>query len=607
MKRRDTLALAGVLVAPSLQALAADSKLSTAADGKKVLRVVFPVAETGFDPPRLSDIYSRTVTAHIFDAPYEFDHLARPVKLRPRVAVAMPEHSDDYKVWTVRIRPGIFFADDAAFKGRKRELVAQDFVYTIKRFADPATNSPAWGSIEEQAILGLSALRDKALKNKAPFDYDTEIEGLRTLDRYTYQYKLALANPRHVENLSESGLTGAVAREVVELYGDKIMEHPVGTGPYRLAQWRRSSHMVFERNPNYREVLWNAEPAADDPEGQAIATRMKGRRVPLVDRVEVAVIEEAQPRWLSFMNAQVDQLPVPQEFVPIATPGGKLAPNLKKKGIQSWRVLLPFTQLTLFNMEDATVGGLQPHKVALRRALGLAMNCEREIQLAFRGQAIPAQAMSQPFTSGYRADFRSENGEYSPARARALLDTYGYVDRDGDGWREHPDGQALLLECATQPDGLSRQRDELLKKDMDAIGVRVVFKPAKWPENLKAVRAGKLMMWRVGSSASVTDGQEFFQRLHGPKAGQANLARFNLPEFDAVYDRLQALPDGAEREALFDKAKRIAIAYMPYKVHLHQYNDIVAQPWLEGYRRPLFWLDWWHMVDIDMSKRPAGV
>jgi ABC-type transport system substrate-binding protein len=607
MKRRDTLALAGAWALPGLEAWAADGKIETARDGSKVLRVVFTAAETGFDPPRLSDIFSRTVTGHLFDAPYEFDHLARPVKLRPRVAAAMPEHSDDYKVWTVRIRPGIFFADDAAFKGKKRELVAQDFVYSIKRFADPATKSPAWGSIEEQTILGLSALRDQALKNKTPFDYNTEIEGLRALDRYTYQYKLAQANPRHAEVLSDSSLIGAVAREVVELYGDKIMEHPVGTGPFRLVQWRRSSQMVFERNPNYREQLWDAEPAADDVEGQAMLKRLKGRRLPLVDRVVVAIIEEAQPRWLSFMNAQIDLLAVPQEFVPIATPGGKLAPNLKKRGIQSWRVLLPYTQLTFFNMDDVTVGGLQAHKVALRRALALAMNCEREIQLAFRGQAIPAQAMSHPFTTGYRADFRSENGQYSPARARALLDTYGYVDRDGDGWREHPDGQTLLLECATQPDGLSRQRDELLKKDMDAIGVRVAFKPAKWPENLKAARAGKLMMWRVGSSASVTDGQEFLQRLYGPQAGQGNLARFNLPEFDAVYDRLLALPDGPERDALFDKAKRIAVAYMPYKVHMHQYNDIVAQPWLEGYRRPLFWLDWWHRVDINLSKRPIGL
>ena len=208
-------------------------------------------------------------------------------------------------------------------------------------------------------------------------------------------------------------------------------------------------------------------------------------------------------------------------------------------------------------------------------------------------------------TSGYSASFKSENSLYSPARARALLDLYGYVDRDGDGWREQPDGQPLLLEWASQPDSLSRQIDELTKKALDAIGIRVIFKPAKWPENLKAGRAGKLMAWRVGSSATVTDGQQILQRLYGPEAGQANIARFRLPAFDAVFNRLTALADGPDRVAAFDEAKRLAIAYAPYKVHVHQYVDMLAQPWIEGYRRPLFWYDWWHLVDIHPARQTS--
>jgi ABC-type transport system substrate-binding protein len=605
VKRRDTLGLAAALTLPGLDTWAASGPIETAADGQKVLRVVFPVAETGFDPPRLSDLYSRTVTAHIFDAAYEFDYLARPVKMRPRVAAAMPEHSDDYRTWTVRIQPGVCFADDPAFKGRKRELVAQDFVYTIKRFADPTVNSPGWGAIEEMEFIGLAALHEKALKSKKPFEYDTEIEGLRALDRYTVQYKVARSSPRFPEQLTQSGWLGTVAREVVEFYGDKIMEHPVGTGPYRLTKWRRSSQMVLERNPNYREVRWDAEPAADDAEGQAIVQRLKGRRLPIVDRVEVQVIEEAQPRYLSFVNGQIDMLAVPQEFVPTATPGGKLAPNLRKKGIQAWRVLLPQTQLVFFNMENPIVGGLAPHQVALRRAVWLSFDVERLVRLGFRGQAVQAQSIIAPCTSGYDPAFRSENGDYSPARAKALLDLYGYLDRDGDGWRELPDGQPLVIEAHTQPDSLSRQINELMKKDLDAIGIQLVFKTAKWPENLKAVRNGKFMMWRVGTSASVTDGQEVLQRLYGPQAGLANIARFRLPAFDAVYEKLLNLPDGPERLALFDQAKRLAIAYAPYKVYLHQYTDVLAQPWLHGYRRPLFWNDWWQRVDVDMSRRPA--
>lgn len=613
MRRRETLGLAGALALPHLEAWAEAGKVATAADGQKVLRIVFPVAETGFDPPKVQDLYSRTVTAHIFETFLTFDHLARPVKLRPNVAVAMPEHSDDYKVWTVRIRPGIHFAPDEVFtdqngKPYRRELVAQDFIYTYQRFADPATRALSWSSLEEQGIVGLAASRaqaEKSGKGAKAYDYSAPIEGLKALDRHTLQFTLEHGNPRFAENLCDGGWVGAVAREVVERYGDKISEHPVGTGPYRLATWRRSSQIVLERNPNFRDEPWASDPEPDDAEGQAIASAFRGRKLPIVDRVEIQIIEEAQPRYLSFVNRQIDLLPVPQEFVPTATPGGVLAPHLKKKKVQSWRVLVPYVQLAFFNMEHPLVGGLEPHKVALRRAFWLAMNLERVVRLGYRGQAMPAESILLPGTTGYDPNFHSENGEYSPAKAKALLDLYGYVDRNGDGWRETPDGQPLVIECASQPDGLSRQLDELMKKDLDAVGIQVVFKTAKWPENLKAARNGKLMLWRVGSSASVTDGQEVLARLYGPQSAQANLARFKLPAFDALYEKTLNMPDGAERNALLQQAAKLAIAYAPYKVYLFQFADLLAQPWLHGYRRPLFWNQWWHMVDVDMSQRPA--
>jgi ABC-type transport system substrate-binding protein len=586
--------------------------VQTAADGQKVLRIVFPVAETGFDPPQVQDLYSRAVTSHIFETFLAFDHLARPPQLRPCLAVAMPEHSDDYKVWTVKIRPGVYFAPDEAFKDKdgkpyKRELTAQDFIYTYQRFADPATRALSWSAIEEMGIVGLAATRVKAEKSgkgAKAYDYSAPIEGLKALDRHTLQITLEHGNPRYPENMSDGGWVGVVAREVVEHYGDKITEHPVGTGPYRLTRWRRSSQIVLERNPNHRDRVWEAQPAADDAEGQAIARTFAGRKVPIVDRVEIQIIEEAQPRYLSFVNRQIDVLSVPQEFVPTATPGGVLAPHLRKKGVQSWRVLMPRVQLALFNLDHPVVGGLEPPKVALRRAIWLSMNVERFIRLGYRGQGVSAQSILIPGTTGYDAAFHSENGEYNPARAKALLDLYGYVDKDGDGWRETPDGQPLVIECATQPDGLNRQLDELMKKDLDAIGVKAVFKSAKWPENLKAVRNGKFMMWRVGSSASVTDGQEVLQRLYGPSVGQANLARWKLPAFDALYEQMLNMPDGPERNLLLQKAAKLAIAYAPYKVFLFQYEDVLAHPWLQGYRRPLFWQQWWHMVDVDMSQRP---
>jgi ABC-type transport system substrate-binding protein len=192
-----------------------------------------------------------------------------------------------------------------------------------------------------------------------------------------------------------------------------------------------------------------------------------------------------------------------------------------------------------------------------RRAIALAVDIDREIRLVRRGQAIPAQSPIGPETWGYDPTFRSEMSSYSVARAKALLDMHGWVDRDGDGWRDQPDGQPLVLEYATSPDQQSRQLSELWKKNMDAIGIRIEFKVAKWPENLKASRVGKLMMWGVGWSAGAPDGDTFLALGYGPNKGQANHARFDLPEFNRLYEKQRLLPDGPEREALFDHAKRL--------------------------------------------------
>ena len=599
-KRRATLkALAAASVAAPALARAQTSNGSTT----KTLRYPFEVAETGFDPVALSDLYSRIVTSHIFDGLYCYDHLARPFKIKPNTADGMPDVSEDFRVWTVRLKPGIFFQDDPAFKGNKRELIAQDYVYAWKRYFDPRWKAPAFPTIGELKMLGMAALRDAALKGKA-FDYDTPAEGMRAIDRYTLQFKFANPEPRFVQIMADSSLWGAVAREVVEAYGDAIPSHPVGTGPFRLVEWRRSSRIVLERNPTYREVLYDAEPNADDAEGQALLQKFKGRKLPMIDRVEIAIIEEVQPRWLSFLNKQHDLLYLlPYDFVNIAAPNGKLAPFLAKQGVQLYRTLASDVTLTYFNMEDALVGGYTPDKVALRRAISLAINIDQEIRLFWRGQAIPAHSGLAPNTVGYDTAFKSDTSSYDLPQARALLDLYGYVDRDGDGWREQPDGSPLVLQWGTTPDQRARQRDELRRKDMNALGIRVNFMPAKWPENLKNARAGKLMVWNLGYSAAAPDGQPSFDRGSTTHKGGQNLARFDDKRFDAIYQRIRVIPDGPERERLFFEGKRLLAAYAPYKFHVHRILTDLAWPWLIGFRRPPYWLPWWQYVDLDAAEQ----
>ncbi|MDO9316313.1 MAG: ABC transporter substrate-binding protein [Burkholderiaceae bacterium] len=579
------------------------ARAAAASPAQKVFRYAFPVAETGFDPVQISDLYSATILSNIIESPLTYDYLARPVKLKLQTAAEMPQVSADFKTYTVKIRPGIYFADDPAFKGHKRELVAADYVFSLKRIFDPRWKSPSYPSLADEQVLGLEALRTKAIKDRTPFDYDTEIEGLRTLDRYTYRITLGKPSPRFVNNFASSG---ALAREVVEAYGDKIMEHPVGTGPYVLSEWQRSSRMVLTRNPNFREQFYEAEPPADDPAAQALYARMKGKRLPMIDRVEVSIVEESQPRWLAFLNAEHDMLErLPAEFTTLAIPNNRIAPNLAARGIQMVRTPGSDIAFTYFNMRDPLVGGYTPEKVALRRAIALAYDTQTEIRLVRRNQAVPAESTLPPMTFGYDPKWKSEMSLYDPARAKALLDLYGYVDRDGDGWRDRPDGQPLTLIYSTSPDQTSRQLNELWKKYMDEVNLKVEFKIGKWPEQLKAARAGKVMMWGLGQSAGSPDADGFLALAYGPQKGEGNLAFFDLPAFNKLYDAQTGLGDTPERLALMQEASKLLVAYMPMKVHAHRIATDLTFPWVIGYQRHPFMREFWRYLDIDAARAAA--
>jgi ABC-type transport system substrate-binding protein len=600
MSRRDVLRAAGAAglagLLPATAANASDLR------EPKVFRWAFPAAETGFDPAQISDLYSNYVLSNIFEPPLQYDYLARPARFRPRTAAAMPVIAADFLSLTMRIRPGIYFQDDPAFKGQRRELTAADHVYQLKRVADPRWKSPLWPTIETARIVGLAQARQRA-QATGRFDYDTPIEGVRTLDRFTLQLRFEEPSPRFYSNLADARVFGAVAREVVEAYPDDIMGRPVGTGPFRLAQWRRSSRIVLERNPGYREEVYEAEPAPGDARAQAILKRLRGRRLPMVDRVELDIVNESQPRWLAFLSGQHDTVNIPLEFIHIAAPNGEIAPSLARRGIGLERLINPDVVVTYFNMDSPVVGGYTPEKVALRRAIGLGYNVDEEIRLIRRGSMAPAQSQVPPLTSGFDPTFVSEMGTFDRARARALLDVYGYLDRDGDGWREMPDGARLVIEFATESSQLDRAFNEMWKRQLDGLGIRVDFKVNQWPENAKNARAGTLMVWTLGWSAGGPDPDSFLALGLSRNIGGSNYARFNRPEYDRLYDLQRQMPDGPERDRVVHEMKRLFVTYMPYKIHGHRYVNDLTQPWLIGYRRHPFARDFFKWIDIDASAR----
>ncbi len=568
----------------------------------KVLRLALPSRENNFDPAQVSDVISAAMVSSLFDAPLTYDHLARPAKLRANTAAGLPAVNADFTHFVFRIKPGIFFPDHPAFGGKPRELVAADYVYSIKRYYDPATRSPTLFHYEGAGLLGLSELRKQSLDQKKPFDYDTEVPGLRTLDRYSFELRVARPAPRLPYVLASPALAGALAREVVEVNPGTIGERPHGTGPFKLGAWTRGTRIVLERNPAHRHNVYDAEPNADDAAGQALARQLRGRQMPMLDRVEISIIEEAQPRWLSFLNQQIDMVAVPNEFVNMAAPHAQVAPNLAKRGVRLHQEVAVSTWYTYFGMEDPVVGGYEPHKVALRRALAMAYDVQREIDLVRRGQAMAPQTILPPGIPGYDATLKSEMSDFSLPRAKALLQLYGYVDRDGDGWREQPDGTPLVLEYTSETSQLARQLQGIWQKSMNALGVRINFTVRAWQENIKASRAGKLMMWGTGWTAALPDASYFLDVMYGPNKGMSNHSRFDLPAVNELHLRQRVLPDGPERAALVQQALKLSLAYMPMKATAHPINSWLTHAQVKGYVPHPFIRDYWRFMDMDTSE-----
>ena len=569
---------------------------------EKVLHYAFEIAETSFDPQRISDVYSQILNNGIYDVPVTYDYLARPAKLKPNTLTALPEVSPDGLTYTLHLKPGIYFVDDPAFNGKKRELVAADYVYGMKRVLDARVRASQLSEIEPYVVGAAEAAKKSRETNS--FDYDAPLEGIKVIDRYTWQVKLKQPIAVFMFQFADCRIACPVAREVAEKYGDDFGSHPVGTGPWKLSFWKRSSKIVLEKSPSFREEYWDANPNPDDKRGQEIAARLRGKRIPLIDRVEVSIIEETQPRWLAFLNGEMDLTWVPEEYTNQGMPGNKLAPNLAKKGIaMEQSPLLDLTYL-YFNMEDPVWGGYTPDKVALRRAVSLSYKTKDEIQIIRKGQAIPAQTPYSPGVTGWDENFRTNAGENNIAKAKALLDMFGYVDRDGDGYREQPDGSPLVFPFNSTPTARDAQMDELWKRSLDDIGIRFVVNKAKWPDLLKAARQHKLPIWSLGGAASMPDADTWLSSLYGPN-DDGNLGAFKLPQYDRLYEKARMTIDPQERTRLYQQMAKLVVAYVPWKLGVHRIRTFMWWPQLYGFRQhPMYTYNFWKYVDIDNSKRP---
>ncbi len=596
--------LSGSLFAAFLVALVLP-KLPAHAVEKKTLKIAFRAAETGFDPQKIEDRYSVGICENIFDSLLSYDWLARPVKVVPQIVESVPVGEEGGTRFTFRIKPGIYFANDPIFKGKRRELVAKDMEYAIKRFRDPANRSPySW--LFEDRIVGLDEFV-AAAKKSGKYDYEAHIEGLNVLDKYTISFKLREPDYNFIYFFTLP-IVVPVAREVVEGYASDTMAHPVGTGPYMLKEWVRRSKIVLEKNPDYRghtlETRY-ANPA--DPWDQAAIKSLGGKTLPLIDRIEISPIEEEQPRFLAFMNHEHDYLEeTPAVFIDQILPNGKLSPEMQKRNIRAFREEAPEITYDSFNLDDPVVGGYKPENVGFRRALILAHDRSQEISIVRRGQAIAAQSPVPPGLIGFDPTFHAIEQEFNPARAKAMLDMLGYVDKDGDGWRDLPDGKPFRLTYKYRAtEDTARQLAELWAKCLADVGIRMDAVAVQFADLLKDRKVGKYQVSGVAWTADYPDAQNFLQLFYGPNTNISNDARFKWPEYDRLYNQSLKLPDSPERNKIYREMNRILVVYAPWRYGVHRIFNHILNPWVLGYKKHPILFTSFKYLDIDAVAQKA--
>lgn len=534
-----------------------------------VRRVALGAKIRGLDPQDMGDTTSSSVGAKIFETLYTYAYLERPYKVIPMLADGMPEISEDGKKQTIRIKRGIYFADDPAFpEGKGRELTAKDFIYAWKRMADLNNRSTNYSSIFQGYIEGLDGFRDYTTTT-VDVDYTRPVEGLKAPDPYTLEIKLTKPHNFLLYWLAHLP-TAPVAREVVERYGKDMVNHPVGTGPFILEGDYRSNRFSMVRNKNYRDVRY---PELASPELEAMGLlKDAGRKIPFIDRIEWSIIEESQPHWLAFMAGEFDSAGIPKDnFDQVITSKKGLTAEMKEKGINLIKVEDPSIFYYGFNMNDPVVG----KNKKLRQAMSMAFDRETYIDTFLNGRGSIPVGPIPPMIPGYRPEKKNPYTRYDLDEARNLFSDAEKING----------GPIPTLKLAIPGnDTTARQMGEFFRIQMQRLGLEVEVDYMTWPKFQDATKTRSHQLFALGWVADYPDAQNFLLLFYGPnRAPGPNSCNYSNPEFDALYEKAVALPDPEDRLPLYHRMEDIVIEDCPWLLSTYRVVYALYYDWLENY------------------------
>lgn len=543
----------------------------------KELNLISPAKVAGFDPVQASDMYQTLEIGKVYEGLYEFHPTKRPYMVHPNLAEDMPQVSKDGLTYTFKIRKGVLFHDDPAFpEGKGRELKAKDFEYSFKRLADPKLMTKGWWLFEGK-LAGVDEWREKHMKSDKT-DYDEVIEGIKALDDYTFQLKLKKPYPQLMYALAMP-YTVAVPKEAVEFYGQEFLNHPVGTGPFILPKFDQSNTIVYLKNPNYREKYF----PSDDPE-------LAKQRVPMLDRIVVHIMTEAQPRWLNFDKAKVDVLELPRDnFEQALNPDRTLSNRLAEKGVKLDREPMLDVTFYAFNHDLPLF-----KNVKLRQAMSLAYNRAKSNELFYVNTGMVAHGVIPPGLSGFDPDFKNPYVEYDVEKAKQLLKEAGYPD--GKGLPE------ITVETTNNTD--SRQMLEFFMKCMSDIGIKVKIGANTWPELVNKVTKRQHQMYTMAWHADYPDAENFLSLLYCPNQSPgSNGSNYCDSKYDELFRKASVLPESPERTKLYAEINQMVSKEVPWIFGFHRTKQYLSQGWVKNFAYTEYFQHLWQYLDVDLEKK----
>lgn len=539
---------------------------------QKTLRFYLNDDVKGADPAQMNDVVSLEIMGNIFEGLLEFSYLGRLDEVNPLLAESMPTITDGGKTYRFRIRKGVFFQDDPAFPGGVgRELKAEDVAYSLKRIADPRLGSVNFW-LFDGLIEGLDEWR-AALEKAPAAEKDAlaakPVKGFEATGPYDFVIRLKRPYPqlRFVLAMTNASV---VAREVVEKYGPEIINHPVGTGPFRMTNWVRGSKISAVRNPKFREEHYPT--VGLDADRQAGLLLPAGKRTPFIDGIEWDIIKEEQPRWLKFRSGELDYVKIPKDnFEEAIDTNGGLKPDFKAKNYVLYKQMSLTSWWIEFNMKDPLLG----KNLKLRQALAYAFHRERALELLYNNRGLLAGGPLPPGLEG-SDDLPPAPFSYDPARAKKLLAEAGF-----------PDGKGLpeLTFDLRGPGSTERQLGELIKENFGKIGVNVSVLANSYPEALEKGHTGRFQMMKGGWGADYPDPENFLQLFYSPNAAPGpNSANFKNAEYDKLYLQIRTQVPGPARRKALRRMTEILQAEMPTIPFFHEVFYYIAQPELKYFK-----------------------